>query len=99
MGRLRELARFLPDCAVLFARLARDPGSSRATKLMLGAAAAYLASPIDLIPDFIPVLGQLDDALLLALVLRLVVRRAGSALVREHWPGSEGSLNAILRLA
>jgi uncharacterized membrane protein YkvA (DUF1232 family) len=66
---------------------------------MLGATAAYLASPIDLIPDFIPVLGQLDDALLLALVLRLVVRRAGPALVRESWPGSEASLNAVLRLA
>jgi uncharacterized membrane protein YkvA (DUF1232 family) len=99
MGRLRELVRFLPDCAVMFARLARHPDTSRATRLMLGGTAAYLASPIDLIPDFIPVLGQLDDALLLALVLRLVVRRAGPELVRESWPGSEASLNAVLRLA
>jgi uncharacterized membrane protein YkvA (DUF1232 family) len=99
MGRLKELARFLPDCVVLFARLARDPSTSRATRLTLAATAAYLASPIDLIPDFIPVLGLLDDALLLGLVLRLVVRRAGPARVRLHWPGSESSLNAVLRLA
>jgi uncharacterized membrane protein YkvA (DUF1232 family) len=66
---------------------------------LLAAAAVYLASPIDLIPDFIPVVGLLDDALVLALVLRLLVRRAGAELVREKWPGTEASLNAVLRLA
>jgi len=93
------LARFAPDCAVLFARLARDPRMPRSSKLMLAGMAAYLASPIDLIPDFIPVLGQLDDALLLALVLRRLLGRAGPELVREHWPGPDASLRAVLRLA
>src|SRR5215210_5071890 len=99
LKRVRELARFVPDCAVLFARLARDPRMPRSSKLMLAGMAAHLASPIDLIPDFIPVLGQLDDALLLALVLRRLLGRAGPELVREHWPGPDASLRAVLRLA
>jgi|SRR5215207_9295912 len=95
----RQLARFVPDLAVLFARLARDPHVSRLRRMSLLALAAYLASPIDLIPDFIPVIGQLDDAVLAALVLRWVMRGAGAERVREHWPGSQQSLHAVLRLA
>jgi uncharacterized membrane protein YkvA (DUF1232 family) len=96
--RLRTLAGFVPDCAVLFARVARDPRAPRGMTPVLLATAAYLAFPIDLIPDFIPVLGLLDDALVLAAALRFVLRRAGPELVREHWPGPESSLNALLRL-
>jgi uncharacterized membrane protein YkvA (DUF1232 family) len=59
----------------------------------------YLASPVDVIPDFIPVLGQLDDAVLIALVLRRVVRAAGRDVVTELWPGSEAGLSRILSLA
>jgi uncharacterized membrane protein YkvA (DUF1232 family) len=95
----RALARFVPDCAVLFRRLIGDPRVSRSRKLLLGALVAYLAMPFDLIPDFIPVAGQVDDAVLVALVLRSVLRGAGPGLVSEHWPGPPESLNAMLRLA
>jgi uncharacterized membrane protein YkvA (DUF1232 family) len=95
----RALARFVPDCVVLFRRLLSDPGVSRGRKLLLLGLVAYLAMPLDLIPDFIPVAGQFDDAILVALVLRTVLRGAGADLVREHWPGPEASLDAVLRLA
>lgn len=95
----RALAGFVPDCAVLFKRLMTDERVPRRRKLVLGLLAAYLASPIDLVPDFIPVAGQLDDAILVALVLRSLVRQAGTGLIREHWPGPEPSLRAVLKLA
>src|SRR5690349_2273193 len=66
----RAVARFLPDCVVLVRRLLGDPAVPRTSKLLLGGLAVYLASPIDLVPDFVPVAGQLDDALVVALVLR-----------------------------
>jgi uncharacterized membrane protein YkvA (DUF1232 family) len=95
----RALARFVPDCIVLFRRLLSDPRVSGGRKLLLLALVAYLVMPFDLVPDFIPVAGQLDDAILVALVLRTVLRGAGADLVREHWPGPEASLDAVLRLA
>jgi len=78
-GAAAALATFVPDCAVLVARLVRDPRVPRRHKLLLAGLAVYLASPIDLVPDFVPVAGQLDDAILLALVLRALVRRGGAA--------------------
>jgi uncharacterized membrane protein YkvA (DUF1232 family) len=96
---LRDLARFVPDLAILFSRLARDRRVPRLRRLWLVLLAGYLASPIDLIPDFIPVIGQLDDALLVALTLRGVIRSAGLELVKDHWPGSQRSLRAVLRFA
>jgi uncharacterized membrane protein YkvA (DUF1232 family) len=95
----RAFARFVPDCLVLFRRLLSDPRVPRTRKLLLLGMVAYLAMPFDLIPDFIPVAGQLDDVILVALVLRTVLRGAGVQLVREHWPGPEKSLDAVLRLA
>jgi uncharacterized membrane protein YkvA (DUF1232 family) len=95
----KALARFVPDCAVLFRRLMADRRVSRPRKALLGLLVAYLAMPFDLIPDFIPVAGQLDDAILVALTLRAVLRDAGPGLVREHWPGPPESLEAMLRLA
>jgi uncharacterized membrane protein YkvA (DUF1232 family) len=95
----RALAGLLPDCAVLCRRLLRDPRVSRRRKLSLAALLAYLVLPIDLVPDFVPVAGQLDDALLAALVLRGLVRAAGHDVVREHWPGPEPSLRLLLRLS
>jgi len=70
----------------------------RRAKVALALLVPYLASPIDLIPDFIPGLGQLDDALLVALALRYVLRRAGPAVVTEHWPGTPDGLRAIFRV-
>jgi uncharacterized membrane protein YkvA (DUF1232 family) len=77
----------------------RDPRVPRRRKLLLVALAAYLALPFDLIPDFVPVAGQLDDAILVALVLRIVLRSGGPELLRESWPGPEASLRLITRLA
>jgi uncharacterized membrane protein YkvA (DUF1232 family) len=95
----RALAGFVPDCVVLVRRLLGDGRLSRSRKLLLLGLVAYLAMPIDLVPDVIPVAGQLDDAILVALVLRAVLRGAGPSLVREHWPGPARSLAIMLRLA
>ena len=98
-GDARALATFIPDCIVLVTRLARDPRVPRRRKLLLIALVGYLALPFDLVPDFIPVAGQLDDAIIVALVLRSFIRSSGEDLLREHWPGPEQSLALILRLA
>ena len=95
----RALARFVPDCVVLVGRLLTDHRVSRGRRLILLAFAGYLAMPFDLVPDFIPVAGQLDDVIIAGLVLRIIVRGAGADVVREHWPGPPESLGAILRLA
>jgi uncharacterized membrane protein YkvA (DUF1232 family) len=95
----RALATFIPDCIVLVTRLAQEPRVSRRRKLLLVALVGYLALPFDLVPDFIPVAGQLDDAIIVALVLRSFVRSSGEQLIRELWPGPEQSLALILRLA
>lgn len=95
----RALATFIPDCIVLVTRLARDPRVPRRRKLLLLGLVGYLASPIDLVPDFIPVAGQFDDAIVVGLVLRHFVRTGGEPLIRELWPGPEQSLALILHLA
>jgi uncharacterized membrane protein YkvA (DUF1232 family) len=95
----RAMATFIPDCIVLVSRLARDGRVPRRRKVLLLALVAYLALPFDLVPDFIPVAGQLDDAIIVALVLRSFVRSSGVSLIRELWPGPERSLALILRLA
>ena len=96
---MRELASFVPDCAILFKRLLRDPRVPRRAKLVLVGLVGYLAMPFDLIPDFIPVVGQLDDALLVAATVAYIVRRAGRGIVEELWPGSERGLRVVLALA
>ena len=97
--RAAQLARLVPDCAMLFSRLARDRRVARRHKLVLLGAGAYLAMPFDLVPDFIPVAGQLDDAIIVALVLRSLLRAVRPQLVREHWPGPPSSLAVLQRLA
>ena len=98
-GDAAALARFVPDCVVLVRRLLADPRVPRANRLALGALLLYLVSPIDLVPDFIPIAGQLDDAILLALVLRRLLRSAGPEIVAAHWPGPRRSLEIVLRVA
>jgi uncharacterized membrane protein YkvA (DUF1232 family) len=95
----RALAGFVPDCVVLFRRVIGDPRVPRRRKLALGCLVAYLASPVDLVPDFVPGIGQLDDAVVTALALRYVLRGAGPQLLREHWPGPDRSLALLERLA
>jgi len=89
----------VPDCAVLFKRLLRDPRVPRRAKVALVLVVPYLASPVDLIPDFIPVLGQLDDAVLVAAAVGYVARSAGREVIEELWPGSEQALRVVLALA
>jgi uncharacterized membrane protein YkvA (DUF1232 family) len=95
----RAFATFIPDCIVLVTRLTRDSRVPRRRKLLLLGLLGYLALPFDLVPDFIPVAGQLDDALVVALVLRHFVRAGGEPLIRELWPGPEQSLALVLRAA
>ncbi len=94
----REVARFIPDCIVLFKRLLQDPRVPRRAKLAVALLIPYLAMPFDLIPDFIPIAGQLDDAILVAAVVAYVTRRAGRELVEELWPGSKRGLQVVLAL-
>jgi uncharacterized membrane protein YkvA (DUF1232 family) len=93
------VARFVPDCVGLFRRLLGDRRISRWRKLLLALVLLYLVIPIDLVPDFIPVAGALDDAIVVAVALRTFLHGAGPALVREHWPGPSRSLDAVVRLA
>jgi uncharacterized membrane protein YkvA (DUF1232 family) len=97
-GDARALATFIPDCLILFRRLLHDPRVPRSRKLLLLPLIAYLAMPIDLIPDFIPIAGQLDDAIIVTLVLRALLRASGPSLLREHWPGPPQSLHLLLRV-
>ena len=97
-GLLREALRLLPDVLRLVRRLATDPTLPRGVRIRLGLLLAYLACPIDLIPDFIPVLGYADDAIIVTAVLRGVVRRAGLDAVRAHWPGTDDGFTAVARL-
>lgn len=95
----KQLATFVPYLVLLFKDLVRDPRVSRWPKVLVAVSIVWIASPIDLIPEFIPVLGPLDDALVAALALRAVVRSAGREVVAEHWRGERGSLDLLLRLA
>jgi uncharacterized membrane protein YkvA (DUF1232 family) len=95
----RAVARFVPDCIVLFRRLLADPRVPRRKKFVLAALIAYLALPFDLVPDFIPIAGYLDDAIIVAFVLRYVLRGSDRELIERHRPGPNKSLGPILRLA
>jgi uncharacterized membrane protein YkvA (DUF1232 family) len=86
----------VPDCAVLFKRLLGDPRVPRRAKAALALVIPYLAMPFDLIPDFLPVIGQLDDAVIVVVALRYVSRCAGSDMIEELWPGSERGLRMLL---
>jgi uncharacterized membrane protein YkvA (DUF1232 family) len=98
-GSLGEVVRLLPDLLRLLPRLARDTSLPRGVRVRLWLLLGYLASPIDLVPDFIPVLGYADDAIAVVAALRSVVRRCGPEPLTRHWPGTPGGLAALLRLA
>jgi uncharacterized membrane protein YkvA (DUF1232 family) len=95
----RELAALIPNLVRMCRNLLRDPRVPVGSKVLVGIAVVWFISPIDLVPEFIPVLGPLDDALLAVLVLRHLVKRAGREVVEEAWPGENATLERMLRLA
>ena len=95
----RDALRLLPDLLRLLRRLAADPAVPRGVRIRLALLLVYLAAPIDLIPDFVPVLGYADDAILTAIVLRSVIRSSGPSALTRHWPGAPEGLHLIQRLA
>jgi len=97
--RLRDGVRLLPDVLRLVRRLAADDSLPRGIRWRLGLLLGYLALPIDLVPDFIPVAGYADDVVLVAWVLRSVVRAAGPEALERHWPGTPQGLDVVRRLA
>ncbi|SDH37075.1 YkvA family protein [Nonomuraea jiangxiensis] len=95
---LREALRLLPDVLRLVRRLAADSDLPRGVRVRLALLLAYLALPLDLVPDFIPILGYADDAIIVTAVLRSVVRRAGLEAVRRHWPGTDDGFAVLVKL-
>jgi len=92
----RELATLVPNLVLLFRGLLRDPRVPRGSKALLWFAVVWVVSPIDLIPEFIPIAGPLDDAIVAAVVLRHVLRTSGPDVVGEHWRGDPATLDRIL---
>ena len=95
---LKQALRLLPDLIRLIKRMAADPETPRGVRIRLALLLAYLALPFDLMPDFVPVLGYADDAIIVALVLRSSTRRAGPEVLAKHWPGTAEGLTALKRL-
>ena len=95
----RALAGFIPDCIVLLRRMLGDSRMPRRYRAVVVALVGYLALPFDIVPDFIPVAGQLDDAVVVALALRVILRAGGNEMIEQHWPGPRSSLDLILKLA
>lgn len=95
---LKDMLRLLPDILRLLKRLAADPHLPRRIRVVLIVLLAFIASPIDLIPDVIPVLGYADDVIITTLVLRWVSRTAGADALAAHWPGTPEGLAALRRL-
>ena len=96
---MKALLRALPDLVRLLGKLVLDPVLPRAVKIALAAAAVYLVSPIDLIPDFVPFVGYLDDLLIAAVVVDGVLNYVDRRLVLKYWPGTETSLEKLARSA
>jgi uncharacterized membrane protein YkvA (DUF1232 family) len=95
-GRLRELARFIPDCLTTIRRLRGDPRVPGRAKVAIVLAALWLASPIDLIPEFLPVIGPLDDVVVVALALRYAGRQVPRQVLLDAWPGDSRLLERLL---
>jgi uncharacterized membrane protein YkvA (DUF1232 family) len=95
---LRDAMRVLPDLLKLLTRLSRDQSVPRGVRVRLALLLGYLAMPLDLVPDFIPVLGYADDVVVVAIVLRSVVRAAGPAALERHWSGTPHGLQVVREL-
>jgi uncharacterized membrane protein YkvA (DUF1232 family) len=95
---LKDALRLLPDLIRMIKRLAADPATPRGVRIRLLLLLGYLALPFDVIPDFVPVLGYADDAIVVALVLRSATRSAGPDALAKHWPGTPEGLAALNRL-
>lgn len=95
---LRQALRLIPDVVRLLRRLAADPTLPRGVRIRLLLLLAYLLSPIDLVPDVIPVLGYVDDAIIVAIALRSAIRHAGPDALAHHWPGTPDGLTVLTRL-
>jgi uncharacterized membrane protein YkvA (DUF1232 family) len=95
----KEVALLIPHLLVLFKGLVRDPRVPRGSKILLAIGIAWVASPIDLIPEFVPILGPLDDAVVAALILRHLLRTAGEEVVVEYWRGEPATLQRLLRFS
>jgi uncharacterized membrane protein YkvA (DUF1232 family) len=96
---VKALLRALPDLVRLITRLVGDPVLPRSAKIALGAAVVYLMSPVDLIPDFIPLVGYIDDVLLAAVLLDGILNWVDRPLVLKYWPGNPASLDTLARTA
>jgi uncharacterized membrane protein YkvA (DUF1232 family) len=95
-GLLRDLVAFIPDLVTTVRRLRADPRVPRRAKVVLLVAAVWVASPIDLIPEFLPVIGPLDDILVVALALRYAGRAVPRELLLDAWPGSPRLIQRLL---
>jgi uncharacterized membrane protein YkvA (DUF1232 family) len=95
-GPLRELARFIPDCVTTVRRLRGDPRVPGRAKVALALAGLWLLSPIDLIPEFLPVIGPLDDVVVVALALRYAARQVPRQVLLDAWPGDARLLERLL---
>ena len=94
----RQIMRLVADVVVLLKRLVADPEVPRGTRWWLGGLLVYLLLPIDLVPDFIPVVGYADDAIIVAIALRYAIRTAGRSAIERHWPGTPEGLESLLSL-
>jgi uncharacterized membrane protein YkvA (DUF1232 family) len=95
-GILRDLAAFIPDCVTTVRRLRKDPRVPRRAKIAVVIAGIWVASPIDLIPEFLPVIGPLDDIVVVALALRYAGRQVPREVLMEAWPGEPRLLERLL---
>ena len=93
-----EVAMLLPNLLRLFKGLVKDPRVPRGSKALLLFGALWVASPIDLIPEFIPFFGPLDDAVVSALILRHLLKTTGPDAIGDHWYGDRATLDRLLRV-
>jgi uncharacterized membrane protein YkvA (DUF1232 family) len=95
-GTLKELAGFIPNCVTMLRRLRKNPAVPRRAKIALVLAAVWVVSPIDLIPEFLPVIGPLDDIVVFALAVRYAARQMPRDLVLDAWPGDPAVISRLL---